>query len=190
MLIYSIVSRNIELSASEMRLISERKALDLLGDVISRLRSEITEKYEHRAKNCLTCETQGACCLDAHFVNVHISRLEAVAIRKALSRLPEKNREKINARIDNTIERYSLTTRDDTFAQTYACPLFEKGIGCLVHNEGKPVPCIIHACYETADDVPPDELQTRAEEQIESLNLRTYGRRRPLLPLPLALKNY
>lgn len=171
-----------------MRFLSEQKALEGLQAIKSDLRSEITEKYEHRAQNCLTCETQGACCLDAHFVNVHISRLEAVAIRKSLSTLPLRKQQEIHARIDKTIEKYSLTNEGDTFAQTYACPLFEKGIGCLVHRTGKPVPCIMHACYETADDLPPDELQTRAEEQIETLNVRTYGKARPLLPLPLALR--
>ena len=160
-----------------------------MRQLIADLKFEISENYEHRAKSCLTCETQGSCCLDAHFVNVHISKLEAVKIRKSLSRLPLRKQQEINARIDESIEKYSLTTEGDTFAQTYACPLFEKGIGCLVHRTGKPVPCIMHACYERADDLPPDELQTRAEEQIEILNSRTYGKSRPLLPLPLALRS-
>ena len=171
-----------------MKLISEQKVLGYLQELISDLKSEITEKYEHRAKNCLTCETQGACCLDAHFVNVHISRLEAVAIQKSLNELPQQKQHEINARIDAAIEKYALTTESDTYAQTYACPLFEKGTGCLVHKTGKPVPCIMHACYERKADLPPDELQTRAEKQIENLNMRTYGRARPLLPLPLALR--
>ena len=160
-----------------------------MRQLIADLKFEISENYEHRAKSCLTCETQGSCCLDAHFVNVHISKLEAVKIRKSLSRLPLRKQQEINARIDESIEKYSLTTEGDTFAQTYACPLFEKGIGCLVHRTGKPVPCIMHACYERADDLPPDELQMRAEEQIEILNSRTYGKSRPLLPLPLALRS-
>ena len=93
-------------------------------------------------------------------------------------------------RVDETIEKYSLRAEGDTFAQTYACPLFEKGIGCLVHQTAKPVPCIMHACYESPADLPPDEMQTRAESQIESLNARVYGRSMPLLPLPLALRDY
>src|ERR1043166_3002612 len=169
-------------SASDetMKFFSEQKAL-------KRLEAEISDKYEHRAKSCSTCETRGACCLDAHFVNVHISRLEAAAIRRSLSKLSRTHREEIDARISLAIEKYSLKAEGDTFAQTYACPLFEKGVGCLVHTDGKPVPCIVHACYETADDLPPDELQVSAEKQIEVLNERTYGCSRPLLPLPLAL---
>ncbi len=172
----------------KMKFLSEQKALDRLQTIKSDLRSEISDNYEHRAKNCLTCETQGACCLDAHFVNVHISRLEAVAIKKSLGNLPTEHQQNINKRVDAVIEEYSLTTEGDTFAQTYACPLFEKGIGCLVHQTGKPVACIMHACYERADDLPPDELQMQAEDQIEILNSRTYGKSRPLLPLPLALR--
>lgn len=171
-----------------MKFLSEQKALERLQELKSDLRSEISDKYEHRAKSCLTCETQGACCLDAHFVNVHISRLEAVAITKALNELRQEKQRDTQARIDAAIEKYRLTTDGDTYDQTYACPLFEKGIGCLVHQTGKPVPCIMHACYESAADLPPDELQTVAEARVENLNERTYRHQRPWLPLPLALK--
>ncbi len=172
-----------------MKHLSQQKALERLDKVISDLKFEISNKYEHRAKNCLTCETQGACCLDAHFVNVHISKLEAVAIQKTLDKLPPQKQFEVNARIWVAIEKYQLTTNDDTYAQTYACPLFEQGIGCLVHNAAKPVPCIMHACYENQNDLPPDEMQTTAEARIEALNFQTYRRSLPLLPLPLALRN-
>src|SRR5438128_8944361 len=122
-----------------MKLLSENKALDILQCVKSDFQSEIVEKYEHRAKSCRTCDTQGACCLDAHFVNVHISRLEAVAISKTLNQLTRPKLDVVNARIDAAIEKYSLTVEGDTYGQTYACPLFEPGTGCLVHNAGKPV---------------------------------------------------
>lgn len=171
-----------------MKFVSEKKALDRLRRIKSDLRSEITEKYEFRAKSCLTCETRGACCLDEHFVNVHISRLEAVAIMRTFEKLPPQKQAEINARIDAAIERYALKAEGDTYAQTYGCPLFESRIGCLVHRVGKPVPCIMHACYERKEDLPPDELQTRAEDQIEDLNICTYGRSLPMLPLPLALR--
>jgi hypothetical protein len=171
-----------------MKFLGEQKALEHLAGIMADLRAEVTEKYEHRAKSCLTCETQGACCLDAHFVNVHISQLEAAAIRQSLSVLRKEHQEKIHLRVAAAIDKYSLTAEGDTFSQTYACPLFEKGIGCLVHEHGKPVPCIVHACYESAADLPPDELQMRAEIKIEALNARTYGRAEPLLPLPLALR--
>ena len=72
-----------------MKFLSEKKALERLRDQISDLRSEISDRYEHRAKSCLTCEVKGSCCLDAHFVNVHISRLEAVNIRSILDAMPD-----------------------------------------------------------------------------------------------------
>ena len=171
-----------------MKFLSQQKALRRLQEIILDLRSEISDKYEHRAKSCLTCETQGACCLDAHFVNVHISRLEAVGINEALARLPHAKQIEIDGRLDETIEKYSLTSEGDTFAQTYACPLFERGVGCLVHEQGKPVPCIVHACYERAEDLPPDDLQRKVEKEIDRLNARTYGLAPPLLPLPIALR--
>jgi hypothetical protein len=167
-----------------MRFIGESKALAQLEEIISNLKFEISEKYEHRAKSCGTCKTQGSCCLDAHFVNVRISRLEAVAIKRSLGRLSPQKQQEINVRIDAAITKYSLTEAGDTFA----CPLFEKGIGCLVHNDGKPVPCIVHACYESAEHLPPDELQTKAEQRIDDLNIRAYGKSLPLLPLPVALR--
>src|SRR5258706_3214656 len=113
-----------------MKLLSEQKALGRLQKLKSDFKSEISVRYQHRAKSCLSCETKGACCLDAHFVNVHISRLEAVAVRRVIKGLPEKMRKKISARIEDTIEKYELSTEGDTYAQTFACPLFEKGIGC------------------------------------------------------------
>ncbi len=174
----------------QMKFLSEQKTLEGLQKIKSDLRSEITEKYEHRAKNCLICETQGACCQDAHFVNVHISRLETVAIQKTLDELPMQKQFEVNARVNAAIEKYSLTTEGDTYAQTYACPLFERGTGCLVHKTGKPVPCIMHACYESAADLPPDELQMAAERRIEKLNTQTYGRATALLPLPIALRSH
>jgi hypothetical protein len=172
-----------------MKFLSEQKALERLNSIISDLRYEISDKYEQRAKSCLTCKTQGACCLDAHFVNVHISRLEAVAIKRALGKLPHAKQVEVNERVDQAIEKYSLTADGDTFSRAFACPLFEKGVGCLVHKEAKPVPCIIHACYENAEDLPPNELHTRAESEIDRLNARTYGVSRPLLPLPIALRS-
>ena len=173
-----------------MKTISEKRALDRLKTVKADFTALIKTNYEHRAKSCLTCQTQGACCLDAHFVNVHISRLEAVAIRNALDKLSSNAKDTVYRRIEETIGKYGLSTDGDTFAQTYACPLFEKGIGCLVHGIGKPIPCIQHACYENAADLPPDELATEQEILIDDLNCRTYGCRRPLLPLPVALRRY
>jgi hypothetical protein len=147
----------------------------------------VRNRYEHKAKSCVTCDTPGACCLDAHFVNVHITWLEAVAIRRVLDRMPEKRRETIYSRIGGCIDKYGLADSSDSFSKTYACPLYEKGNGCLVHKDGKPLPCIQHACYENAEDLPPDELLADRETQVDDLNKRTYGTPTAWLPLPVAI---
>ena len=167
---------------------SEKQALAKLARLREDFTREIREGYEHKAAPCLTCNTPGACCLDAHFVNVHISRLEAAAIKAKLDFLSEEHRREVVSRIDATIEKYGLSCEGDTFEQKFACPLFEKRTGCLVHNDGKPVACTMHACYENPADLPPDELQTAQELKIDDLNARTYGRQDAWLPLPLALR--
>jgi hypothetical protein len=172
-----------------VKFLSESKALVLLEKVKSEYRSVIQNNYEPKAKNCLTCEVQGACCTDAHFVNVHITRLEATAIRQTLRELSETKQREIYARIEETVKKYNLENSGDTFAQTFACPLFEKGVGCLVHKTAKPAPCIQHACYENPEDLPPDELQTENENAVERLNTKTYGRNWSWLPLPIWLRS-
>ncbi|CAN5398737.1 hypothetical protein BH10ACI3_BH10ACI3_23820 [soil metagenome] len=176
------------LSEDLMKMLSEQKALERLQKIRTDLRSEIVEGFEHRAKSCQTCDTKGACCLDAHFVNVHISRLEARAIGDILAAFSNDRKKAVYARIEETIEKYGLTGNGDTYSQTFACPLFEKGTGCLVHEGGKPLPCITHACYESAADLPPEELLAVSEKLVDSLNEQTYGQRKAWLPLPLALK--
>lgn len=170
-----------------MKRLSERQALARLQKQKDEYRETIRSTYEHRAKNCLTCETQGACCLDAHFVNVHITRLEAKAIAGVLDGLPAEKREAVYRRVEETVEKYALSAEGDTFARTFACPLFEKGTGCLVHEAGKPLPCIQHACYENRADLPPDELLEEQERLVERLNKRVYGKDPVWLPLPLWL---
>ena len=170
-----------------MKTLSEKQALSKLRKLKTDFQNFIAENYEHRALDCATCPTQGACCVDAHFVNVHITRLEAVAIREALRKFDEAKQKEIYERAAETIEKYDLKPSGDTFAQTFACPLFEKGTGCLIHREGKPVPCIQHACYEREKDLPPDELQDAAEQKIERLNRQTYRQSSSLLPLPIWL---
>jgi hypothetical protein len=170
-----------------MKRLSEKKALEMLSGMISDFKSEISNRFEHRAKNCLTCEVKGSCCLDAHFVNVHISRLEAVNASRVLGNLPKPLRERVGERVRDSIERYGLQSEGDTYSQTYACPLFEPGIGCLIHDV-KPAACTIHACYENKIDLPPDRLQVEQELKIDRLNERVYGQRSSWLPLPLALK--
>ncbi len=171
-----------------MKLTSENKALSQLKAIKDELKEEIAGNYEQLAKSCKTCETPGACCLDAHFVNVHITRLESKAIKDALVSLPDAKRGEVYRQIDMAIEKYGLEPDINSFGRTYACPLFERGTGCLVHDEGKPVPCIVHACYENFADLPPEEIQATAERQIASLNKHTYGRDPQYSPIPLALK--
>ncbi|MCY7347592.1 MAG: hypothetical protein LH614_15420 [Pyrinomonadaceae bacterium] len=170
-----------------MKRLTEINALRELQKLKKEYQNFIKNNYEQRAENCETCPTKGACCLDAHFVNVHITKLEAVAVRKTLDKLSSEKQKKIYRRAEETVEKYDLKTTGDSFAQTFACPLFEKNIGCLVHSEGKPAPCISHACYENATDLPPENLQTTIETTIERLNKRTYGDDLTWLPLPVWL---
>ena len=168
-----------------MKTLSEKQALLKLHRLKNELQDFICHNYEQKAKNCSTCETKGACCLDAHFVNVHITRLEAVAIREALGKLNIEKQKEIYERVEKTIEKYKLKSSGDTFLKTYACPLFEKEAGCLVHLSGKPAPCIQHACYENKKDLPPEALQIEAESNIEKLNEKTYKTFPQWLPLPV-----
>jgi hypothetical protein len=141
---------------------NQSESLSELARIKTAYQNFIRDNFEFAAEDCQTCPTQGVCCTDAHFVNVHITRLEA-------------------------IEKYDLKATGDTFAQTFACPLFVPKIGCLVHGEAKPVPCIQHACYENKEDLPPQCLQDRAEQRIEKLNKEAYGDDWQWLPLPLWL---
>lgn len=169
-----------------MKQLSEKQALIKLRAIKNDFRTLLKQNYEHRAKDCGTCETKGACCLDAHFVNVHITRLEAVLIREELEKLSPEKQTEIYQRIDETIEKYNLSDKGDTFQKTFACPLFEKNIGCLIHSV-KPIPCIQHACYERQEDLPPDELQAETEEKIDRLDEQTYKKFPRWLPLPVYL---
>ena len=171
-----------------MKRLSETKALEKLREIKSDYQQLIRSDYEYRAKSCITCETKGACCLDAHFVNVHITRLEAAAITRVLSRLSDDKQAEIYSRTESAIRKYGLSDEGDSFAKTYACPLFEPAIGCLAHAEGKPLPCIAHACYERPEDLPPDSLQDERERCVESLNHAVYGESPRWLPLPVAIR--
>ncbi|MEO8041692.1 MAG: hypothetical protein ABI646_03680 [Acidobacteriota bacterium] len=171
-----------------MKPLAESKALEKLHALKTDFARVVKTRYEHRAKDCSLCETSGACCLDAHFVNVHITRLEVNAIRQTISKLTAGQQQKVSQRIDDAISKYDLSSEGDTFSKTYACPLFEKGIGCLVHLEGKPLPCIAHACYENKNDLPPDELVAEREGLVEKLNEATYRKPTRWLPLPIALR--
>jgi hypothetical protein len=157
-----------------------------LKNIKDSYRTFIRENFEFKAKDCGVCETKGACCLDAHFVNVHITRLEGEAIMRTLKKAGKLDA--VLSRNKDTITRYVLKDEGDTFKQTFACPLFEKETGCLVHNEGKPAPCIGHACYESKEDLPPQFLQDRVERKIENVNKQAYGEDVKWLPLPIWLE--
>lgn len=168
------------------RLISQASGLEKLRDLREDLRSRVAE-YERRADPCVTCPTPGACCLDAHFVNVRITRLEAEAIGVVLAGLAPGQRRAVIERARSAIETYKLDEARDTSLATYACPLFEKGVGCLVHADAKPLPCIAHACYSSPADLPPEDMLDDAELAVDRLNKRTYGCSQPLVPIPLAI---
>lgn len=170
--------------------LAERAALARLQRTKAFYQTHIKLNYEHAAEDCRTCPVRGVCCMDAHFVNVHITRLEAVAIRETLARTPrltDEAKRAVYSRAKDAVVRYGLRAAGETFAQTYACPLYEPTMGCLVHRRAKPAPCIQHACYENWEDLPPLSLEARAEHRIEQLNTAAYGAAWAWLPTPLWL---
>ena len=173
-----------------MRKLTEAEAVARLKRGKAAFQTHIKLSFEHRALDCRVCPTPGVCCTDAHFVNVHITRLEAVAIRDTLAltpRLDEEARRAVYTRARDCVGRYGLTSSGDSFAQTFSCPLFVKDVGCLVHQRAKPAPCVQHACYDTWADVPPLDTQWREERRIEQLNTEAYGAAWEWLPLPVWL---
>ena len=173
-----------------MRRLTESEAVARLKRGKAAFQTHIKLNFEHRALDCRACPTLGVCCTDAHFVNVHITRLEAVAIRDTLAltpRLDDAGRRAVYLRARECVARYGLGAGADSFAQTFACPLFVKGAGCLVHQRAKPAPCVQHACYEDWGDVPPLDTQWREERRIERLNAEVYGTAWEWLPLPVWL---
>lgn len=171
---------------------NEPEAVTELRRVKTAYQRFIRDNFEFAAADCSVCPTFGACCTDRHFVNVHITRLEAAAIRESIKHNPnlsENEKQAIFARVRETIEKYDLTAdAADSFAQTYSCPLFVQKIGCLVHADGaKPAACIQHACYEQKEDLPPACLQDNVEQKIERLNREVYADDWRWLPLPVAL---
>jgi hypothetical protein len=173
-----------------MKRLTEAAALARLRREKSAYQSVIKLDYEHAARSCKACPTPGACCTDAHFVNVHVTRLEAIAMRETIERTPRLDtaaRRAVYERARETVARYNLSASGDTFAQTYSCPLYAPGVGCLVHARAKPAPCVQHACYDRWEDVPPAELQWRVESRVERLNEQAYGAAWAWLPLPVWL---
>lgn len=169
---------------------SEAEALAQLQRLKTSYQKRIRRDYEHAAEDCASCPTRGACCTDEHFVNVHITRLEAVSIRETIGRTPRlttQEKREVYRRAQMAVSRYRLTSSGDTFRQTFSCPLYVPKLGCLVHRRAKPAPCIQHACYENWEDLPPDALQKGVEHRVEKLNSEVYGKEWAWLPLPLWL---
>ena len=173
-----------------MRKVTEAEGLARLRQGKAAFQTHVKLNFEHRARDCRACPTPGVCCTDAHFVNVHVTRLEAVALRETLARTPrltDDERRAVYARARAAVSTYNLRAAGDTYAQTFSCPLYLPGAGCLVHRRAKPAPCIQHACYDSWEDVPPVGLQWRTESRVERLNEQAYGAAWGWLPLPLWL---
>lgn len=166
-----------------MKPLAISNALKKLAEIRESFRRTIVRGYEQNARDCSSCETQGVCCTDEHFVNVRVTSLEGEAIGRAVSALPEGIRTRVIERNQRV-----LSSIDTSGSDLYSCPLFEPGIGCLVHREAKPLPCINHACYDSKEDLPPAELLDAAERQVAVLNNRTYGFGWTLEVIPFWLK--
>ncbi|HYY56897.1 MAG TPA: hypothetical protein VE842_06150 [Pyrinomonadaceae bacterium] len=173
-----------------MNSLTELEALAQLQRAKASFQTHIKLNYEHAAADCRTCAVRGLCCTDAHFVNVHITRLEAVAIRETLARTPRltvEAKRAVYSRAREAVARYHLRASGETFAQTFACPLYAPEVGCLVHARAKPAPCIQHACYDAWEDLPPTSLQARSEHRVEQLNTAVYGAAWAWLSVPVWL---
>lgn len=171
---------------------NETEVINELRRIKTAYQRFIRDNFEFAAADCSVCPTFGKCCADRHFVNVHITRLEAAAIRESIESNPnlsENEKQGVFERVRETIEKYDLKAdAEGSFTQTYACPLFVRKVGCLVHAGGaKPAACIQHACYERKEDLPPACLQDNVEQKIERLNSEIYGEDWRWLPLPIAL---
>lgn len=154
----------------------EAKALVQLRRAKQGFSDYIAKNYAAKAKDCRTCST--ICCQDSDFVNINITRLEALAIWQTLKNSSRVSKEKfieILERTRQTVHKYKLSAIGDTFSQTYSCPLFEPNIGCLVHWKAKPAPCIQHGCYDDWRDLPDTKEFARVEKRVEQLTDRVYG---------------
>src|SRR5205823_13661589 len=107
-----------------MRKLTEAEALARLQRSKAAFQTHVKLNFEHRAVDCRACPTPGVCCTDAHFVNVNITRLEAVAIRETIGRTPrltDEERRAVYIRAREAVGRYGLSASGDTFARTVSC---------------------------------------------------------------------
>ncbi len=168
--------------------LTRERALARLREVKQVFAGYINRTFGHKALDCATCQTP--CCADAQFVNVNITRLEAEAMLDTIERSPAGGREKLDEVLDRAadcVRRFGLGEEGDTFATTYACPLFEPGKGCLVHWKAKPAPCIQHGCYEDWRDLPETRSLARVERTVEKLNEAVYDEPSEMLTIPVWL---
>jgi hypothetical protein len=169
-----------------MRYRSESKALIELTRIRQCLRASV-EPYETKATDCGVCDTRGACCQDEHFVNVRVTHLEATAIRNAVDLMPTEIQNAVYQRATVAVQKLQPKLEAAARHQTYSCPLYHPELQCLVHDTAKPSACIVHACYEKREDLPPDDILESAEASAAELNLRVYGRLRASMPIPVAI---
>lgn len=169
-----------------MKFLSETSGVDIINEARRLLRDAVSV-YEQEAKDCQTCETRGLCCTDAHFVNVRISPLETKAIINHIEGLSDRLKTRIRMRLNESIESLEEEMKPEAESVFYSCPLFDREVGCSVH-EVKPGACIHHACYENKSDLPPAMILDEYEEVVELANKRVYGKHRVSLPIPIAIR--
>ncbi len=165
--------------------IGEGKALNLLKTFQNSFRKKIRIGFEVNALDCSECDSKGICCTDEKFVNVNITRLEAIAIGNELVQMPSDQFNSVVRKIEIAKEKIVSSGNVD-FEATYSCPLFFEG-NCLVHKTSKPISCIAHGCYSYPEELPPDTILNKAENSIGRLNSRVYKNAWNWLPLPIWL---
>lgn len=170
-----------------MKLRSRTNGLVALTRVRDELRSAVA-RFEENAASCETCTTRGECCRDEHFVNVRVTAIEAEAIRSAVVALPTKLRDEVYARAEVAANALSTAANAGDDRQTYSCPLYDAELQCLVHTKAKPAACIVHACYESADDLPPDDLLETAERAAIEISRSVYGKDIAAVAIPFAIE--
>jgi hypothetical protein len=104
-----------------------------------------------------------------------------------LQKLPIEKQKEIYCRIEQTIENYDLKSSGDTFAQTFACPLFEKEIGCLVHASGKTRRVHSACVLRKQTGFAARRVTVGSRNEIERLNEQTYKTSARWLSLPVFL---
>ncbi len=167
---------------------SKREALVRLRRMKQAFSRYIGKNFGHLAADCAVCPTP--CCADAQFVNINITQIEAEAMIETLRESPRHGEDKLRevvARAEAAIAHFGLTETGDTFEKTYACPLYERGVGCLVHWKAKPAPCIQHGCYEHWEDLPETGTMHRIEAQVEQLDEAVHERPARWMTIPVWL---